>query len=140
MPARTEPRPPVVDVAAYAAGIIIAIFATVAMVGVAQAQRGRSRDLPEIRAEAAQLFELEFQIEHGDRQRDHAALKDRFESALRSQVAKLDRRYGLSEPQVKKLLLAGRVDIEHHFERVDELEHRLSNSRRGSTKICGCIG
>ena len=57
-----------------------------------------------MKAEQAQLLELEFQLERLDRQRDRTGLRDQFESALRSRFV-----VGLSDAQ-KKLVLAGRVD------------------------------
>jgi hypothetical protein len=75
---------------------------------------------------AQQLLELEFQIERADRQLDRQGLRDRFESILKSRVDKLDHLYQLSGSQQKKLRLAGRVDIDRHFAKVEELEHRLS--------------
>jgi hypothetical protein len=105
--------------------LALSLIAIVAADVALYAQDGaRGRDQARVRAE--QLLELEFQIERADRLADRQGLRDRFESALGSRVEKLDRRYRLTAPQRKKLVLAGRVDIERYFEKGDELEHRLS--------------
>ncbi len=51
--------------------------------------------------------------------------RDRLESVLRSRVEKLDRLYRLSDAQKKKLVVAGRGDITHFFDRLEEIRRKL---------------
>jgi hypothetical protein len=94
--------------------------------GAARAQRDRAELPDESAIRAAQLLELDFQTERIDRQRGRTDRREQFESALRSRVDRLDRKYGLSEGQRKKLLLTGRVEIKRHLDRAEELERKLS--------------
>jgi hypothetical protein len=52
-------------------------------------------------------------------------LRERFESTLKARVEKLDLLHGLSSVQKKKLVLAGRADIDRYFERFAEVENQL---------------
>jgi hypothetical protein len=54
--------------------------------------------------------------------RSRQRINDRFDKYLNARVESLCRSYGLSEPQKKKLLLAGRVDIKRFFDRVEVLQ------------------
>ena len=49
-------------------------------------------------------------------------------------MEKLHRRYGLSDTQQKKLVLAGRAEIKRYFERAEELEHKLSLVRNDAVE------
>ena len=109
-------------------GLVLAalLVATALASGRARAQRDGA-ELPNAAAlRAAQLLELEFLTERGDRQRNRTELREQFESALKSRLEKLDRRYGLSDGQRKKLMLAGHVEIKRHLDRLEELERKLS--------------
>ena len=100
------------------------VFATTTS-GAARAQRDRA-ELPDQAAiRAVQLLELDFQTERIDRQRGRTDRRDQFESTLQLRVERLDRKYGLSDGQRKKLLLAGRVEIKRHLDRAEELERTL---------------
>ena len=106
--------------------LTVAFVVATTTTGAAHAQRDRAELLDEAAIRAAQLLELDFQTERIDRQRGRTDRREQFESALRSRVERLDRKYGLSEGQRKKLLLAGRVEIKRHLDRAEELERKLS--------------
>jgi hypothetical protein len=106
--------------------LTVAFVVATSTAGAARAQRDRAELPDEAAIRAVQLLELDFQTERIDRQRGWTDRREQFESAVRSRVERLDRKYGLSEGQRKKLLLAGRVEIKRHLDRAEELERKLS--------------
>lgn len=52
--------------------------------------------------------------------------RKRWNSVLAAQVQAMDRLYSLSEPQKKKLLLAGKGDIHQHFSRLAEIRSKVT--------------
>jgi hypothetical protein len=56
---------------------------------------------------------------------DAAAGRVRLNDLLASQVARIDRVCGLTEAQKKKLLVSGRADIKHFFDRYEETKARV---------------
>jgi hypothetical protein len=106
--------------------LTVAFVVATTTAGAARAQRDRAELPDEAAIRAVQLLELDFQTERIDRQRGRTDRREQFESAVRSRVERLDRKYGLSEGQRKKLLLAGRVEIKRHLDRAEELERKLS--------------
>jgi hypothetical protein len=106
--------------------LTVAFVVATTTAGAARAQRDRAELPDEAAIRAVQLLQLDFQTERIDRQRGRTDRREQFESAVRSRVERLDRKYGLSEGQRKKLLLAGRVEIKRHLDRAEELEHKLS--------------
>lgn len=109
--------------------LAISLLATLALAHAAQAQRDQERARDEARVQAEQLLKLEFELERANRLTDRQGLRERFEAILKTRVDKLDRQHTLSNVQQKKLILAGRVDIDRYFARAEELEHRLSLAR-----------
>src|SRR5262249_39811993 len=63
----------------------------------------------------------------------------RFETALESQVRRLDWQYGLTDAQKFKLLLAGQGDIKHVLDRVDELQQKFERVKFSQIETIQCI-
>jgi hypothetical protein len=59
------------------------------------------------------------------RSEDVEVIRDRLESALKARVDKLERQYGLSAAQKKKLVVAGRGDIKHFLDRWEETQSEI---------------
>ena len=53
-----------------------------------------------------------------------ASTRERFEAQLKSRIDRLNRRYGLTDAQKKKLFVAGQGDIKRFFARLDDLRTR----------------
>jgi hypothetical protein len=97
-------------------------IATMVRSALAQGDDARMADQAAIRAAQARIIEMDSAIGRVDRRE----ARHRFDSSLKSRVEKLHRRYGLSDIQKKKLVLAGRIDVERFFDRLEELENKLS--------------
>jgi hypothetical protein len=107
--------------------IVVAMLVVAATGNLARAQReGRGRE-EQVLLEQARLMIHQEMFKQSILGTEEGAkeLRDRFESVLSSRIARLDGLYGLSEGQKKKLLLAGRGDIKHFFDRVEETRKRL---------------
>ncbi len=65
-------------------------------------------------------------IQLDDQTASESDARKRWNSVLASQVQAMDRLYSLSEPQKKKLLLAGKGDIHQHFSRLAEIRSKVT--------------
>jgi hypothetical protein len=108
--------------------ILAAALAVVATERSAFAQRGPEARELQMRFERARLQVRQDLIEQVTLGRlgNVDVIRDRLESALTARVEKLDRQYGLSTAQKKKLVLAGRGDIKHFVDRWEETRKKLA--------------
>jgi hypothetical protein len=107
----------------------LALPAWIAILLAAGPARAQQRDL--LRDDDARIVqELErgpvTRMIGGDQRADKLGVRARFESALQARIKSLDRLSNVSEAQKKKLLLAGRVDIDRHLARLEELSVKLT--------------